>query len=103
MTMQKVRLKALHSNQFAILPSSKRVKRRRDKITKAINSHWTLKVLPAHKRELIIEMACLRAEIADITIKSIGTRNSNASVLISEKLNRIDKINSKLNWKNNGD
>lgn len=96
MTMQKVRIKALRSNRFAILPSDKRVRRRRDRITRAINSHWTLKVLPEYKRELIIERACLRAEITNITINSVGLTNSNASVLISERLRRIDVINQKL-------
>ncbi|HGF3272627.1 TPA: hypothetical protein ACGAHT_004595 [Salmonella enterica subsp. enterica serovar Newport] len=96
MTMQKVRVKALKNNKFAILAGDKRLNRRRDRISSAINSNWTTKELPEHARELLIERACLRAEIAVIIQKEQGKKHSKSSVLIANKLKRIDLITQKL-------
>ncbi|EOX8956939.1 hypothetical protein ACPW5J_004321 [Enterobacter hormaechei] len=97
MTMQKVRVKALKKNKFAILAGDKRLSRRRkDRISSAINSNWTTKELPEHARELLIERACLRVEIAVITQKEQGKKHSTSSVLIAKKLKRIDLITQKL-------
>lgn len=96
MTMQKVRVKALRNNKFAILAGDKRLSRRRDRISSAIHSNWTTKELPEHARELLIERACLRVEIVVITQKEKGKERSASSVLIAEKLKRIDLITQKL-------
>lgn len=97
MTMQKVRIKSLKNNKFAIMAGDKRLSCRRDRISSAINSSWTTKELPEHTRELLIERACLRMEIAIITQKEQGKKNSKSSVLIAKKLKRIDLITQQLN------
>ena len=96
MTMQKVRIKALKKNKFAIMAGDNRLNRRRDRISSAINSNWTTKELPKHARELLIERARLRVEIAVITQKEQGEKHSKSSVLIAKKLKRIDLITQKL-------
>jgi hypothetical protein len=97
MTMQKVRVKALKNNKFAILAGDKRLNRRRDRISSAINSNWTTKELPEHARELLIERACLRVEIIAITQREQGKTNSRCSLEIAKRLKRIDLITQKLN------
>ncbi|WP_045853545.1 hypothetical protein [Raoultella terrigena] len=97
MTMQKVRVNALKRNKFAIMAGDKRLTRRKDRITSAINSNWTTKELPEYARELIIERACLRVEIAVIIQKEQGNIRCDSSVKIANKLKRIDSITQKLN------
>lgn len=96
MTMQKARLKALRNNPYVYLATSKHSCKRRDRVTRAIASTWTLKDTPEHIREMIIERACLRAEIIAITERVRGNKKSEVSVSIAQKLKRIDVITSKL-------
>lgn len=96
MTMQKVRLKALRNNRYVFLATSKYSCKCRDRVTRAIASTWTLKDTPEHIREMIIERACLRAEIITITERERGRKKPDASVLITKKLKQIDIITSKL-------
>ncbi|AYN25682.1 hypothetical protein D8682_00950 (plasmid) [Buttiauxella sp. 3AFRM03] len=96
MTMQKVRLKALRNNPYSTLSTNKRICKHKDRVTTAINQNWILKEVPEKVRELMIEQACLRAEIVTITIKEGTNKKSNASVLIAEKLKRIDLITKQI-------
>lgn len=96
MTMQKARLKALRNNRYVFLATSKRSCKRRDRVTRAIASTWTLKDNPEHVREMIIERACLRTEIIAITERERGKKKPDASVLITQKLKQIDIITSRL-------
>ena len=96
MTMQKVRLKALRNNPYVIHSAKKSRHKRRDRVSTAINQTWSIKSVPDHVRELVLERACLRAEITAITIKELSKKNPDASVLIAEKLKRIDVITNQL-------
>ena len=96
MTMQKVRLKALRNNPNVFHTTHKHPCKRRDRVTTAINQTWSLKETPEHVRELIIERACLRAEIVAITERDRGNKKSSASILIAQKLKRIDIITNQL-------
>ncbi|MEI9862463.1 hypothetical protein [Enterobacter bugandensis] len=96
MTMQKARLKALRNNRYVFLATSKHSCKRRNRVTRAIASTWTLKDTPEHVREMITERACLRAEIIAITERERGKKKSDASVFITQKLRQIDIITSRL-------
>ena len=73
MSMQTVRRKALRQNPYS-----------------------TLRELPDNVRELLIERAALRAEITTLTVKAQGLKKSDVSVLIADRLRRIDAITSLL-------
>lgn len=96
MAMQKARLKALRNNRYVFLATSKHSCKRRDRVTRAIASTWTLKDTPEHVREMIIERACLRAEIVAIAERERGNQKSGVSEFIAQKLKRIDIITYKL-------
>lgn len=97
MTMQKVRLKDLRNNPYVYLANNKQsCCKRRDRVTRAIASTWTLKDTPEHVREMLIERACLRAEIIAITERERGKKKTGASVFITQKLKQIDIITSRL-------
>lgn len=91
MTMHKVRIKTLKKKRL----SNERYcsRKHRSRIERAISSLTTLKQHSDSDRELIIQRACLRAEIVKLTI---ARNESNTSVLIANKLKQIDRINRKL-------
>lgn len=95
MTMRKVRLKKLKKQRLEMIKYLSRSHRSR--IDVAVNNYWTLREQPDFLKELESERMCLRAEITVITVKERGNKVSNASVLIAEKLKRIDYISQQIN------
>jgi hypothetical protein len=75
--------------------------RRKDRVTKAVDSTRRLKDLPLSQRLLVVERASLRYEVAIITAKSSRKIKSDASTLIASRLERIAEISRQLHSSSN--
>lgn len=95
MTMLKVRLNNMKKGRLVMIKTLSR--KHRSRIESAVSGCQLSRDKPDFVRDLETERLCLRIEIALITTAEQNNQNSKSSVLIANKLRRIDSITKQLN------